>query len=32
MDDDTSVNYKNSLIIIKNVPCVECVQCGEKFI
>ncbi|MBR0061163.1 MAG: YgiT-type zinc finger protein, partial [Selenomonadaceae bacterium] len=19
------------LIIIKNVPCVECVQCGEKY-
>ena len=25
------VNYKNCLIIIKNVPCMECVQCGEKF-
>ena len=25
------VNYKNCLIIIKNVPCVECEQCGEKF-
>ena len=25
------VNYKNCLIIIKNVPCVECVQCGEKY-
>ena len=25
------VNYKNCLIIIKNVPCVECDQCGEKF-
>ena len=25
------VNYKNCLIIIKNVPCAECVQCGEKF-
>ncbi len=25
------VNYKNCLIVIKNVPCDECVQCGEKF-
>jgi len=25
------VNYKNCLIIIKNVPCIECNQCGEKF-
>lgn len=25
------VNYKNCLIIIRNVPCVECAQCGEKF-
>ena len=25
------VNYKNCLIIIKNVPCIECDQCGEKF-
>ena len=25
------VNYKNCLIIIKNVPCIECVQCGEKY-
>lgn len=25
------VNYKNSLIIIKNVPCIECEICGEKF-
>ena len=25
------VNYKNSVIIIKNVPCLECKQCGEKF-
>ena len=25
------VNYGNCLIIIKNVPCVECEQCGEKF-
>lgn len=25
------VNYKNCLVIIKNVPCVECFQCGEKY-
>ena len=25
------VNYKNGLIIIRNVPCKECVQCGEQF-
>ena len=25
------VNHKNCLIIIRNVPCVECAQCGEKF-
>lgn len=25
------VNYKGCLIIVKNVPCVECVQCGESF-
>lgn len=25
------VNYKGCVIIIKNVPCEECVQCGEKF-
>ena len=25
------VNYKNSIIIVKNVPCEECEQCGEKF-
>lgn len=25
------VNYKNCLIIIRNVPCAECEQCGEKF-
>ena len=24
------VNYKNSIIIIKHVPCIECKQCGEK--
>lgn len=26
------VNYKGCLIIIKNVPCDECVQCGEVFL
>lgn len=25
------VNYKNCIIIIKNVPCAECEQCGEKY-
>ena len=25
------VNYKSSIIIIKNVPCDECEQCGEKY-
>ena len=25
------VNYKNCVIVIKNVPCEECVQCGEKY-
>ena len=25
------VNHKNCLIIIKNVPCMECEQCGEKY-
>ena len=25
------VSYKGCLIIIKNVPCEECVQCGEKY-
>lgn len=25
------VNYSNSVIIIKNVPCEECEQCGEIF-
>ena len=25
------VNHKNCLIIIRNVPCVECAQCGAKF-
>ena len=23
------VNYKGSVIVIKNVPCEECEQCGE---
>lgn len=25
------VNYNNSIIVIKNVPCLECDQCGEKY-
>ena len=25
------VNYKNCIIIIRNVPCLECEQCGEKY-
>ena len=25
------VNYKDGIIIIKNVPCEECEQCGEKY-
>ena len=25
------VNYKGSIIVIKNVPCEECEQCGEKY-
>jgi YgiT-type zinc finger domain-containing protein len=25
------VNYKGCIIVIKNVPCEECEQCGEKF-
>lgn len=25
------VNHKNCIIIIKNVPCEECEQCGEKY-
>ena len=25
------VNYENSVIVIKNVPCEECEQCGEKY-
>ena len=25
------VNYKNCIIVIKNVPCEECVQCGERY-
>ncbi len=24
-----SVQYGNCVIVIKNVPCMECVQCGE---
>lgn len=25
------VNYKNCIIIVKNVPCEECALCGEKY-
>lgn len=25
------VNYENCIIIIKNVPCEECEQCGETY-
>ncbi|WP_330421031.1 type II toxin-antitoxin system MqsA family antitoxin [Roseburia sp. AM59-24XD] len=25
------VNYNGAIIVIKNVPCEECEQCGEKF-
>ena len=25
------VNYQNSIIIVRNVPCLECDQCGEKY-
>ncbi|MFQ6804116.1 MAG: type II toxin-antitoxin system MqsA family antitoxin [Lachnospiraceae bacterium] len=25
------VNYSGSVIVIKNVPCEECEQCGEIF-
>ena len=25
------VNYKGCVIVVKNVPCEECEQCGEKF-
>ena len=25
------VNYNGAIIVIKNVPCEECDQCGEKF-
>ena len=25
------VNYNNCTIVVKNVPCLECEQCGEKY-
>ena len=25
------VNYNGAITVIKNVPCEECEQCGEKF-
>ena len=29
--DNYSKHYKNCIIVIKNVPCLECDQCGEKY-
>ncbi|GHU38541.1 hypothetical protein FACS1894105_12630 [Clostridia bacterium] len=26
-----TVNFDGHIIIIKNVPCIECIQCGETF-
>lgn len=26
-----TANIKDCIIIIKNVPCMECQQCGEKY-
>lgn len=26
-----SVTVQDKVLIINNVPCIECVQCGEKF-
>ncbi len=25
------VNYKDCIIVVKNVPCIECDLCGEKY-
>lgn len=25
------VNYRDCVIVVKNVPCEECEQCGEKY-
>ncbi len=25
------VTYKDAVIVIKNVPCLECDQCGEQY-
>lgn len=25
------VNYNDCVIVVKNVPCIECVQCGETY-
>lgn len=25
------VNYKSNQIIINNIPCIECAECGEKY-
>lgn len=27
-----TVNFGNSVAVIKNVPCTECSQCGESFL
>lgn len=29
---DATTTYNNCYIIIKNVPCQKCEQCGEEFI
>ena len=33
MDSTTNhvVNLKNRIIVVKNVPCTECTQCGETY-
>ena len=29
--DTFLANYKGSILIVKNVPCEECEQCGAKY-
>ena len=29
--NSTNVNSTNCIIVVKNVPCLECEQCGEKY-
>ena len=29
--DTFMANYKGSILIVKNVPCEECEQCGAKY-